>query len=356
MGRMEFSRAILTLARRSTTGLPILVLAVALAAAAFAVVPGGQRWQAAVVALVLAAVLGLAGAYAAESLAVRRSRRVADRRAAHLIAAPTVVFRRVEVAGDKAAFAPADTEAPVEVAPSTTASPGTSPTASPGRSTAARRAEALRAIQRSKRPAVEEPAETSGPQADVEDVWTADDPTMYLRPARPATPAKPAEKGEPADPGDGDADLAAEIDAEDAAGVTDLDPGESTEDAADVRRIGVGSVGPGTAWLDLPRLGKETVLVVRAGHASTAWLHTVSRQLADAGVDVIGVVLVHPDPRDRTDGTLWDGLHRALRGRVRAGNRSTVADTGSTTVEPDTGAAGAAANGRTGRGKRAEVS
>jgi hypothetical protein len=26
-------------------------------------------------------------------------------------------------------------------------------------------------------------------------------------------------------------------------------------------------------------------------------------------------VLIDPDPRDRTDGTLWDGLHTALRGR-----------------------------------------
>ena len=27
------------------------------------------------------------------------------------------------------------------------------------------------------------------------------------------------------------------------------------------------------------------------------------------------MVLVDPDPRDRSDGTLWDGLHTALRGR-----------------------------------------
>jgi hypothetical protein len=27
------------------------------------------------------------------------------------------------------------------------------------------------------------------------------------------------------------------------------------------------------------------------------------------------VVLIDPDPRDRTDGTLWDGLHTALRGQ-----------------------------------------
>ncbi|MFC6067126.1 Wzz/FepE/Etk N-terminal domain-containing protein [Streptomyces ochraceiscleroticus] len=78
--------------------------------------------------------------------------------------------------------------------------------------------------------------------------------------------------------------------------------------------IGVGSVAPGTAWTDLPYLGTRTVLVVRAGHGSAAWLHTVARQLADQRIPVIGVVLIDPDPRDRTDGTLWDGLHIALRG------------------------------------------
>ncbi|MPZ64391.1 MAG: polysaccharide biosynthesis protein [Pseudonocardiaceae bacterium] len=82
------------------------------------------------------------------------------------------------------------------------------------------------------------------------------------------------------------------------------------------RHIGVGSVGPGTAWTDLGRLGSGTLLVVRTGHAGTLWLHTVARQLADARIPVIGVVLVHPDPRDRSDGTLWDGLHTALRGRT----------------------------------------
>ncbi|MPY56694.1 Wzz/FepE/Etk N-terminal domain-containing protein [Streptomyces spongiae] len=81
------------------------------------------------------------------------------------------------------------------------------------------------------------------------------------------------------------------------------------------RRLGVGSVAPGTAWTDLQYLGTETVLVVRAGHGSAAWLHTVARQLADQRIPVIGVVLIDPDPRDRTDGTLWNGLHTALRGR-----------------------------------------
>ncbi|MGW2962377.1 Wzz/FepE/Etk N-terminal domain-containing protein [Streptomyces sp. NPDC001220] len=81
------------------------------------------------------------------------------------------------------------------------------------------------------------------------------------------------------------------------------------------RRIGVGSVAPGTAWTDLRYLGTRTVLVVRAGHGSAAWLHTVARQLADQRIPVIGVVLIDPDPRDRTDGTLWDGLGTALRGR-----------------------------------------
>lgn len=80
------------------------------------------------------------------------------------------------------------------------------------------------------------------------------------------------------------------------------------------RRLGVGSVAPGTAWTDLHYLGGQTVLVVRAGHASAAWLHTVARQLADQRVPVIGVVLIDPDPRDGTDGTLWDGQHTALRG------------------------------------------
>ncbi|MFF9644249.1 Wzz/FepE/Etk N-terminal domain-containing protein [Kitasatospora aureofaciens] len=81
------------------------------------------------------------------------------------------------------------------------------------------------------------------------------------------------------------------------------------------RRLGVGSVAPGTAWTDLGHLGTRTVLVVRAGHGSAAWLHTVARQLADQRIPVLGVVLIDPDPRDRTDGTLWDGPHTALRGR-----------------------------------------
>ncbi|MGH3948609.1 MAG: Wzz/FepE/Etk N-terminal domain-containing protein [Pseudonocardiaceae bacterium] len=100
--------------------------------------------------------------------------------------------------------------------------------------------------------------------------------------------------------------------------------------------LGVGSVRPGTAWTDLGRLGAETLLVVRAGHANTLWLHTVARQLADAEILVIGVVLVHPDPRDRSDGTLWDGLHTALRGRVtrRAGSTPAVSQNGDHPTEP----------------------
>ncbi|MEU6538562.1 Wzz/FepE/Etk N-terminal domain-containing protein [Streptomyces sp. NPDC047000] len=81
------------------------------------------------------------------------------------------------------------------------------------------------------------------------------------------------------------------------------------------RRLGVGSVAPGTAWTDLRYLGTQTVLVVRAGHGSAAWLHTVARQLTDQHIAVIGVVLIDPDPRDRTDGTLWDGPRTAPRGR-----------------------------------------
>ncbi|MEU8959049.1 Wzz/FepE/Etk N-terminal domain-containing protein [Streptomyces sp. NPDC048518] len=91
-----------------------------------------------------------------------------------------------------------------------------------------------------------------------------------------------------------------------------------------VRRIGVGSVAPGTAWTDLQYLGGQTVLVVRAGHGSAGWLHTVARQLADQNIPVLGVVLVDPDPRDRTDGTLWDGLHIALRGHGERPARESV--------------------------------
>lgn len=87
------------------------------------------------------------------------------------------------------------------------------------------------------------------------------------------------------------------------------------------RLLGVGSVAPGTAWTDLQYLGTQTVLVVRAGHGSAAWLHTVARQLADQRIAVVGVVLIDPDPRDRTDGTLWDGLHIALRGHSERTSR-----------------------------------
>ncbi|MFC5996697.1 Wzz/FepE/Etk N-terminal domain-containing protein [Pseudonocardia hispaniensis] len=101
--------------------------------------------------------------------------------------------------------------------------------------------------------------------------------------------------------------------------------------------LGVGTVGFGATWTDLPRLGRETLLVVRAGYAATEWLHTVARQLADAEIVIIGVVLVHPDPRDRSDGTLWDGLHMALRGRAAPGPGGTAAAdpsrTQGTTVE-----------------------
>ncbi|MQA59941.1 MAG: polysaccharide biosynthesis protein [Actinophytocola sp.] len=96
---------------------------------------------------------------------------------------------------------------------------------------------------------------------------------------------------------------------------SDQQSGGPQEIVPDVQYIGVGSVEPGTTWTGLRALGTETVLVVRTGYADTTWLHTVARQLADARIPVIGIVLVHPDPRDRTDGTLWDGLHTALRGR-----------------------------------------
>ncbi|MCR6485339.1 Wzz/FepE/Etk N-terminal domain-containing protein [Amycolatopsis sp. OK19-0408] len=99
--------------------------------------------------------------------------------------------------------------------------------------------------------------------------------------------------------------------------VTVLGAGDP-EGEPDERRVGVGTVSPGTAWTDLEHLGQETVLVVKAGHANTLWLHTVARQLADQQIPIVGVVLVDPDPRDKSDGTLWDGLHTALRGRAKA--------------------------------------
>ncbi|GAA4672698.1 Wzz/FepE/Etk N-terminal domain-containing protein [Streptomyces youssoufiensis] len=103
--------------------------------------------------------------------------------------------------------------------------------------------------------------------------------------------------------------------------------GARAEDAPEAtRRLGVGSVSPGTAWTDLRYLGGQTVLVVRAGHGSAAWLHTVARQLADQRVPVLGVVLIDPDPRDRTDGTLWDGTPTAPRGDGERPTRENGAD------------------------------
>ncbi|CAL9592988.1 hypothetical protein SUDANB21_05277 [Streptomyces sp. enrichment culture] len=96
---------------------------------------------------------------------------------------------------------------------------------------------------------------------------------------------------------------------------------------SDRRRIGVASVAPGAAWSDLADLASRAVLVVRAGHGTTAWLHTVARQLADRRVEVAGVVLVDPDPRDRTDGTLWDGPFPVPR--VREGRPARQNGTGS---------------------------
>jgi capsular polysaccharide biosynthesis protein len=109
-------------------------------------------------------------------------------------------------------------------------------------------------------------------------------------------------------------------------------------------RIGLGSVAPGTAWTDLTHLGGETLLVVRAGHANTAWLHTVARQLADVAIPIVGVVLIDPDPRDRTDGTLWDGLHTALRGRTKH-----------TPVNGTNGSNGSNGNGKHANGNTAEL-
>ena len=100
--------------------------------------------------------------------------------------------------------------------------------------------------------------------------------------------------------------------------VSDLPYDQPSPARGTVVHLGVGSVGPGTSWVDLRRLGAETVLIVRAGHATTLGLHTVARQLAYSEISAIGVVLVQPHPKDRSDGTLWDALHAARRGRHAA--------------------------------------
>lgn len=112
--------------------------------------------------------------------------------------------------------------------------------------------------------------------------------------------------------------------------------------------LGAGTVGPGTSWTDLGSLGQETVLLVRAGYAEVTWLHTVARQLADLGIDVLGIVLVNPDRRDRSDGTLWDGLHAALRGRAALPARTRERDDPYRTQEmpPATGRKGECAVSR----------
>jgi hypothetical protein len=107
-----------------------------------------------------------------------------------------------------------------------------------------------------------------------------------------------------------------------AAGTVELVPGaqfpsaDPSPEVQPVRQLSIAGVGPGTRWTDLRRLAGDALLIVRAGSAEATWLHTVARQLADAEIFVLGVVVVHPDPRDRSDGTLWDALHTALRGRA----------------------------------------
>jgi hypothetical protein len=104
--------------------------------------------------------------------------------------------------------------------------------------------------------------------------------------------------------------------------------------------LGVGTVGPGASWVDLSRLGADTLLIVRAGHATTLGLHTVARQLVQSEIRPIGVVLVHPYPKDRSDGTLWDGLHAVLRDRSATngtplrGQRPAPSDNGQPVFEP----------------------
>jgi Chain length determinant protein len=74
----------------------------------------------------------------------------------------------------------------------------------------------------------------------------------------------------------------------------------------------VRSVGPGTTWVDLDEFGRDALVVIHAGRATTRWLHTVARQLAHSGIVPIGVVLVAPHPRDHSDGVLWGALHATI--------------------------------------------
>jgi hypothetical protein len=90
--------------------------------------------------------------------------------------------------------------------------------------------------------------------------------------------------------------------------------------------VGLTSAAPGTTWSGPLFAGASAFVVVRAGGADTAWLHTVARRLDDAGVECLGVVLVDPDRRDRSDGTLWDGSHATLRQQVLASAADAVVD------------------------------
>lgn len=79
------------------------------------------------------------------------------------------------------------------------------------------------------------------------------------------------------------------------------------------RPIDVGSIDPGTSWVELEQLGTHALLIVRAGSASTWWLHTVARRLAEVGITPVGLVLVSPYPWDNTDGALWNGQQFSSR-------------------------------------------
>lgn len=86
--------------------------------------------------------------------------------------------------------------------------------------------------------------------------------------------------------------------------------------------VGLGSVSPGTSWVELAELGSHTLLIVRAGHADTLWLRTVARRLAEVDVTPIGCVLVSPYPWDHTDGALWGQQPPAARSQTATKSRS----------------------------------
>lgn len=84
----------------------------------------------------------------------------------------------------------------------------------------------------------------------------------------------------------------------------------------------VGSLSPSPGWPALAEFGRLAVLAVRAGHGSESELHAIARDLADAEIEVLGIVLVDAHPRDHTEGSAGPEYYEAMarhREWVRSG-------------------------------------